>query len=134
MLLAGTSGIGKSTLATALIERFVKAGFQFCVLDPEGDYEELEDAVVIGDADQAPSEREIFDLLSKPSNNVVVNMLGAEDGRAARILCQAPAGARRGTRPHRAAALAGHRRGAPSAAGGARRRSSPCQRSCRRPS
>jgi HAD superfamily hydrolase (TIGR01484 family) len=76
VLLAGTSGIGKSTLATALIERFVKAGFQFGVLDPEGDYEELADAVVIGDADQAPSEREVFDLLARPSSNVVVNMLG----------------------------------------------------------
>ena len=74
--LAGTSGIGKSTLATALTERFVEQGFQFCVLDPEGDYEELEDVVVVGDADNPPSTREIFDLLSKPSNNVAVNMLG----------------------------------------------------------
>ena len=76
VLLAGTSGIGKSTLATALTERFVKQGFQFCVLDPEGDYEELEDVVVVGDADNPPSTREIFDLLSKPSNNVAVNMVG----------------------------------------------------------
>jgi len=76
VLLAGTSGIGKSTLATALTERFVKQGFQFCVLDPEGDYEELEDVVVVGDADNPPSTREIFDLLSKPSNNVAVNMIG----------------------------------------------------------
>ncbi|RWM20868.1 MAG: HAD-IIB family hydrolase [Mesorhizobium sp.] len=76
VLLAGTSGIGKSTLATALTERFVEQGFQFCVLDPEGDYEELEDVLVIGGAKSPPSSREIFDLLSKPSNNVAVNMLG----------------------------------------------------------
>jgi len=76
VLLSGTSGIGKSTLATALTERFVKAGFQFGVLDPEGDYEELADAVVVGDADRTPSEREVFELLAKPSTNVVVNMLG----------------------------------------------------------
>ncbi|MER8826638.1 HAD-IIB family hydrolase [Mesorhizobium sp. M0938] len=76
VLLAGTSGIGKSTLATALTERFVERGFQFCVLDPEGDYEELEDVLVVGDANSPPSSREIFDLLSKPSNNVAVNMLG----------------------------------------------------------
>jgi hydroxymethylpyrimidine pyrophosphatase-like HAD family hydrolase len=76
VLLAGTSGIGKSTLATALTERFVEQSFQFCVLDPEGDYEELEDVLVVGDAKSPPSSREIFDLLSKPSNNVAVNMLG----------------------------------------------------------
>jgi HAD superfamily hydrolase (TIGR01484 family) len=80
VLLAGTSGIGKSTLAAALTERFVKQSFQFCVLDPEGDYEELENVVVVGDADNAPSAREIFDLLAKPSNNVAVNMIGLKTG------------------------------------------------------
>ena len=57
VLIAGTSGIGKSTLATALTERFVEQGFQFCVLDPEGDYDELENAVVVGDADNAAERR-----------------------------------------------------------------------------
>ena len=32
--------------------------------------------MVVGDADNPPSRREIFDLLSKPSNNVAVNMVG----------------------------------------------------------
>ncbi|MEO5323300.1 HAD hydrolase family protein [Mesorhizobium sp. CC13] len=76
MLIAGTSGIGKSTLAMLLIERFVKKSYQFCVLDPEGDYEHLEDVVVVGDAETPPSVREILDLLAKPANNVAVNMLG----------------------------------------------------------
>jgi hydroxymethylpyrimidine pyrophosphatase-like HAD family hydrolase len=75
-LIAGTSGIGKSTLATLLTERFVKKGYQFCVLDPEGDYTHLENVVVVGDADAPPSLREILDLLAKPNNNVAVNMLG----------------------------------------------------------
>ncbi|TIP61728.1 MAG: DUF87 domain-containing protein, partial [Mesorhizobium sp.] len=44
VLIAGSSGIGKSTLATALTERFVENRFQFCVFDPEGDYDGLEDA------------------------------------------------------------------------------------------
>ena len=76
VLISGTSGIGKSTLAIALTERFVEHDFQFCVFDPEGDYEELENVVMVGGAGAAPSEREILDLLAKPSNNVVVNMLG----------------------------------------------------------
>jgi hydroxymethylpyrimidine pyrophosphatase-like HAD family hydrolase len=41
ILIAGSSGIGKSTLATALTERMAERGFEFCVLDPEGDYDEL---------------------------------------------------------------------------------------------
>lgn len=80
VLLAGTSGIGKSTLATALTERFAKQGFQFCVLDPEGDYESLENVVVVGDADNPPSPREVFDLLAKPANNVAINLVGLKTG------------------------------------------------------
>jgi HAD superfamily hydrolase (TIGR01484 family) len=76
VLISGTSGIGKSTLAVALTERFVERDFQFCVFDPEGDYEELENVVTVGGAGDPPSEREILDLLAKSSNNVVVNMLG----------------------------------------------------------
>jgi len=48
VLIAGSSGIGKSTLATALTERFVESGFQFCIFDPEGDYDGLEGAVAQG--------------------------------------------------------------------------------------
>ncbi|RUU43342.1 DUF87 domain-containing protein, partial [Mesorhizobium sp. M6A.T.Ce.TU.002.03.1.1] len=104
VLLAGTSGIGKSTLATALTERFVEQGFQFCVLDPEGDYEELEDVLVVGDAKSPPSSREIFDLLSKPSNNVAVNMLGIKTGERpnafAKLLPELAALRARTGRPH----------------------------------
>ena len=78
VLIAGSSGIGKSTIATAILERLVERGLQFCVLDPEGDYQDLEDAVVIGDAKHVPPAREVLELLSRPENNVVVNMLGLE--------------------------------------------------------
>ncbi len=76
ILLSGTSGIGKSTLATAMMERFAEQKFQFCVIDPEGDYEELEDVVTVGDGKTAPSTQQILDLLAKPSSNVVINLLG----------------------------------------------------------
>lgn len=76
VLIAGISGTGKSTFATALLESFAAREFQFCVLDPEGDYEDLEGAVMVGDADQPPNQRQILELLAKPATNVVVNMLG----------------------------------------------------------
>jgi hypothetical protein len=55
-----------------------KLAFQFCVIDPEGDYASLADAVVLGDAGQAPRKEEVMDLLSRPDVSVVVNLLGVK--------------------------------------------------------
>src|SRR5690606_25037427 len=38
LLLAGQSGGGKSTFATGFLERAAERGYQYCVIDPEGDY------------------------------------------------------------------------------------------------
>src|SRR5688572_22435083 len=75
-LIAGSSGFGKSTLATALTERFAEKGFQFCIFDPEGDYDDLENAVAVGDAATAPENQQVMKLLARPDSNVVVNTLG----------------------------------------------------------
>ena len=76
ILLAGTSGSGKSTLATGLLERMAEHGYQFCVIDPEGDYEYFEGAVVLGDSQRAPSVEQVQQLLKKPHQNAVVNLVG----------------------------------------------------------
>jgi hypothetical protein len=77
VLIAGSSGIGKSTLATAVMEKLVTQGFQVCVFDPEGDYDHLRDAIVLGDAQRAPVIDEVLDVLRKPAARaLVVNMLG----------------------------------------------------------
>ena len=78
LLVSGISGGGKSTLVTAILERLTERGFQFCVIDPEGDYSDLEDAVVLGDARQQPRIQEILDILRRPDSNVVVNMLDVD--------------------------------------------------------
>ena len=75
-LLAGTSGGGKSTLATGILERIAEAGYQFCIIDPEGDYENFAGAVVLGDADRAPSIDEIQSILEQPNQNLIINLLG----------------------------------------------------------
>ena len=74
-LIAGLSSGGKSTLATALIERFAARAFQVCVIDPEGDYASLKSAIVIGDAKTPPRLAEALKVLERPDSNVVVNML-----------------------------------------------------------
>jgi hydroxymethylpyrimidine pyrophosphatase-like HAD family hydrolase len=78
ILLAGTSGSGKSTFATSLIERFIEAQYQYCVVDPEGDYTALESTVVLGDPKRVPSLTEVQSVLAKPETNLVVNLLGVK--------------------------------------------------------
>ena len=73
VLIAGTSGVGKSTLATALTERMAEGKFDFCVFDPEGDYSELDHAVSVGDTKTAPQINEVLKLLRQLGTNVVVN-------------------------------------------------------------
>jgi hydroxymethylpyrimidine pyrophosphatase-like HAD family hydrolase len=73
VLISGSSGIGKSTLATALAERMAQKGFQFCIFDPEGDYAELEQAIPAGTAKSPPNREEALKLLRKLGANVAVN-------------------------------------------------------------
>ena len=77
-LVVGTSGGGKSTLSTGLIERLNARHYSFCVIDPEGDYDVLEDAAVLGSPDRAPSVDECMQLLAKPNQNAVINLVGLE--------------------------------------------------------
>ncbi len=76
ILLAGTSGGGKSTLISAFMERLTKTEYQFCAIDPEGDYPTFPDTVVLGDAQRVPGVDEIMSVLAKPGRNVIVNLLG----------------------------------------------------------
>ncbi len=76
LLVAGSSGSGKSTLATGLLERVGAAGYQFCVIDPEGDYESVADAIVFGTAESPPTADEVLTALEKPDASVIVNLVG----------------------------------------------------------
>ena len=76
LLLAGTSGSGKSTLATGLLERLCERGYQFCAIDPEGDYEDFGAGIVFGNGDRAPSVEEVMTALEKPDANAIVNLIG----------------------------------------------------------
>jgi hydroxymethylpyrimidine pyrophosphatase-like HAD family hydrolase len=78
VLLAGTSGGGKSTFATGFLERLTERGYQFCIIDPEGDYEGFEEAVVLGDPKRAPLIKEAVEVLDRPDENCVVNLLAVK--------------------------------------------------------
>jgi hypothetical protein len=77
ILITGRSGGGKSTLATALLEKLSEAGYQFCLFDPEGDYAEFLDAVTFGDVKAVVSPRPALDAVRKLGNNVAINLLGS---------------------------------------------------------
>jgi hydroxymethylpyrimidine pyrophosphatase-like HAD family hydrolase len=76
VLIAGPSGSGKSTTTTSLMERLAELHYQFCVIDPEGDYESLEFAIAVGTGDRGPSVDEVLHVLAQPDQNVVVNLIG----------------------------------------------------------
>ena len=76
LLLAGSSGSGKSTLSTGIIERLTDKRYQCCIIDPEGDYETLEQAVILGDMNHTPTSKEVFNILENPDTNLVINLVG----------------------------------------------------------
>jgi hypothetical protein len=75
VLIAGKSAVGKSTIATALTEEMAAKSLQFVILDPEGDFDSLEHAIQVGNANLPPSLAQVSELLRNPENNLVINAL-----------------------------------------------------------
>lgn len=75
LLLAGTSGGGKSTTATSIVERLVEQRYQFCLIDPEGDYA-IDDAVTLGGQNRPPTVEEVLSVLNDPRDNAVISLVG----------------------------------------------------------
>lgn len=75
-LVVGTSGGGKSTVAVGLVERLRSQKYSFCIIDPEGDYDNVESTVVVGSPSHIPTFDECTQLACKPDTNVVINLLG----------------------------------------------------------
>ncbi len=77
VLVAGTSGSGKSTITTGHPRASGRSrGISSWWSIPEGDYSTLEGAVVLGDPQQAPTVDGALDLLAKPRQNAVINLVG----------------------------------------------------------
>jgi len=75
VLVAGTSGSGKSTIGKGLLERIAERGYSFVIVDPEGDYEAMEGAVTLGTTERAPGADEAMQLLEQ-QKNAVLNLVG----------------------------------------------------------
>jgi len=73
---AGPSGGGKSTVVTAIVERLIQKQYQVCVIDPEGDYDDVSQFVTLGAADRIPGISEILEVLKNAGSSISINMLG----------------------------------------------------------
>ncbi len=78
ILLGGVSKGGKSTFAAAIAETLAAEGYQFCLIDPEGDYLELPETMLIGNDIAWPEPEETAELLKDPGKNLIVSMLSVE--------------------------------------------------------
>ncbi|SLM47317.1 conserved protein of unknown function [Nitrospira japonica] len=76
LLIAGTSGSGKSSLAHGLLERLSDCGYQVCIIDPEGDYASVDQVIVFGNPQRGPSIEEVLTALDSPTAQVAVNLVG----------------------------------------------------------
>lgn len=54
IVVCGTSGTGKSTLTTGLLERLSERGYQYAIIDPESDYAAVDGAVALGAPNRPP--------------------------------------------------------------------------------
>lgn len=75
ILVAGTSSCGKTTFSAAFLEKLHAKHYQYCLIDPEGDYLDICGAVIVGDSSQGPPIDQVMQLLSQVTENVVVCML-----------------------------------------------------------
>ena len=117
VLIAGPSGSGKSTLATGAPGAADRARLPVLRHRPRGRLRDLRGGGgrwASGTA--APTADEVLELLKRPGQNVVVNLLGLPLADRPRVLPGPAAAAAGAARAHRPAALARGRRGAPPAA------------------
>lgn len=78
ILIAGPSGSGKSTAVSGIVEQLLQQKYQFCLIDPEGDYDNFTEALSFGNAEEPPDSKSLFRALENPEQSVIVNLLGVQ--------------------------------------------------------
>jgi HAD superfamily hydrolase (TIGR01484 family) len=74
VLVAGASASGKSSAVAGILEEFAEKGYQFCVIDPEGDFENFGGAMPIGSPSDPPDPNVVAKALESPQS-LVVNLM-----------------------------------------------------------
>lgn len=79
ILVSGASASGKSTAVSGIVEQLSEKNYQFCLIDPEGDYEHFAGALSFGTAKERPDPAAVLKALESPQS-VVVNLLAIPVG------------------------------------------------------
>ena len=75
VLVAGASASGKSSAVAGILEECEERGYQFCLIDPEGDFEGFAGALAIGSPSEKPEPDMVAKALETP-RSIVVNLMG----------------------------------------------------------
>jgi hydroxymethylpyrimidine pyrophosphatase-like HAD family hydrolase len=75
LLVAGASASGKSSAVAGILEECEERGYQFCLIDPEGDFEGLAGALMVGSPGEQPDAKMVAKVLESPQS-LVVNLMG----------------------------------------------------------
>ena len=108
ILIAGPSGSGKSTAATSFLEQLNQAHYQFCIIDPEGDYDQLPGVASLGTEKKGPTVEEVSKKLTASMDDMVINLIGLPLGDRPPFFLSLLPQLQEFGRPFRAAALADH--------------------------
>lgn len=79
VLVTGGPGGGKSRFATSFLEQLTELGAQSVILDPEGDYQGVEHAIVLGTGERAPEIEEVMRVLEQPVGHFVVSFFSVPE-------------------------------------------------------
>src|SRR5262249_9663765 len=75
VLVAGVSASGKSSTVAAILEECQERGYQFCLIDPEGDFEGLAGALAVGSPTEPPDAKSVTQALTS-TQSLLVNLMG----------------------------------------------------------
>jgi len=75
ILVAGASASGKSTAVAGILEQMAEQDYQFCLIDPEGDFEHFAGALSFGTTRERPDPETIIKALESPDRSIIVNLM-----------------------------------------------------------
>jgi hydroxymethylpyrimidine pyrophosphatase-like HAD family hydrolase len=78
LLVTGESATGKSKLAVSILDQLIRSEYQACVFDPEGDFQSIDRAIVIGTPEQSPIPEEVMQVVRQPNMSCIISLFATK--------------------------------------------------------